>query len=97
MRHLSTIGEPAVVILIGLAGFLSALQYGHRHVQLAFIYAGIAFGLNTLIKLLLRRRRPYGLVVETLGVRSYSFPSGHAFGTMIFYGLFAYLDNIRSI
>jgi undecaprenyl-diphosphatase len=28
----------------------------------------------------------------TLGVRSYSFPSGHAFGTLIFYGLFAYLD-----
>ncbi len=92
MHRLSIIGEPVVVIAIGAAGFLSALQYSHKRVERAFIYALIAYGLNTVIKLLLHRPRPRGLVVETLGIRSYSLPSGHAFGTVIFYGLFAYLD-----
>jgi membrane-associated phospholipid phosphatase len=55
------------------------------------VYAVVAFIVNNLVKLLLHRSRPHGLVIKNLGVKSYSFPSGHAFGTVIFYGEFAIL------
>jgi undecaprenyl-diphosphatase len=92
MSSLTFVGEPLVVLALGFAGFVFALQRKEPRVERAFIYAAIAFGLNTVLKLILHRRRPYGLVIKTLGLESYSFPSGHAFGTVIFYGLFAYLD-----
>ena len=92
MAGLTFLGEPFVVLATGLTGFVSAIERGQSNTQHAFFYAAVAFGVNTLVKLGLHRRRPHDLHITTLGVRSYSFPSGHAFGTMIFYGLFAYLD-----
>jgi membrane-associated phospholipid phosphatase len=86
MSGLSLIGEPLVVITAGFVGYMVALKRGQLGVEHAFVYGVIAFSCNTLLKLLLHRKRPHDLVIETLGVRSYSFPSGHAFGTVIFYG-----------
>ena len=92
MLSLSFLGEPLLVLSVGFVGFASAAARHQTDVEKAFIYAAAAFALSTLLKLLLRRARPHNIDVRTLGVRSYSFPSGHAFGTVIFYGLFSYLD-----
>jgi undecaprenyl-diphosphatase len=91
LRGLSLLGEPLLVLFSGFLGYTLALRAGQSAIQHAFTYAVIAFIFNTILKLVLRRKRPHGLVIETLGLRSYSFPSGHAFGTIIFYGLFSYL------
>ncbi len=93
MRGLSLIGEPVVVLTVGAAGFVSAVARGHNQEQLAFIFGGIAFSLCTFLKLILKRRRPHGRIVKNFGINSYSFPSGHAYGTVIFYGLFALIDT----
>lgn len=92
MLSVSFLGEPSLVLSVGFVGFLSAAIRRQTDVERAFVYAGAAFALSTLLKLSLRRARPHNLDIRTLGVRSYSFPSGHAFGTVIFYGLFSYLD-----
>jgi undecaprenyl-diphosphatase len=92
MSGLSFIGEPLVVLSVAFAGFISAVGRHQTAVERAFAYGAIAFAINIVLKLLLHRGRPHGLIINTLGLRSYSFPSGHAFGTVIFYGLFAYLD-----
>ena len=92
LAGVSFLGLPSVVLAIGLAGFLAAGVSRQPQTQRAFFLGGIAYGVNTILKLLLRRQRPHNLNITTLGVRSYSFPSGHAFGTVIFYGLLAYLD-----
>ena len=92
MRALSFLGQPLVVLAGGFIGYLVALSRGQSKIQHAFVYAVIAFILSTLLKLSLRRARPHNLDVRTFGVKSYSFPSGHAFGTVIFYGLFSYLS-----
>lgn len=92
MEGLTFLGEPLVVLAVGAAGFATAVKRDQSDAQRAFIYAAVAFGLSSLLKLLLRRRRPHNMDIRTLGVKSYSFPSGHAFGTVIFYGLFSYLD-----
>jgi membrane-associated phospholipid phosphatase len=92
MAGATFLGEPLIVVAVGFTGFVSAIERGQSNVQHAFFYGALAFGINTMLKLSLHRRRPDDLRITTLGVRSYSFPSGHAFGTVIFYGLFAYLD-----
>lgn len=92
MAGLSFLGHPLAISLFGAVGFISAAQRGQTAIARAFVYAALAYGVNTLLKLLLHRRRPHDLQVTTLGVSSYSFPSGHAFGAVIFYGLFSYLD-----
>ncbi|HET9721523.1 MAG TPA: phosphatase PAP2 family protein [Candidatus Saccharimonadales bacterium] len=88
----SFIGTPWVVVAVSLAGLLSVLNLGRPAEERVFLYAIAAYLFNTLLKFILRRQRPFGRVIKMFGVRSYSLPSGHAFGTLIFYGLFAYLD-----
>jgi membrane-associated phospholipid phosphatase len=92
MAGVSFLGLPSVVLAVGLVGFVSATWRAQPEVRRAFFLGAIAYGINTVLKLLLRRQRPHNLNVTTFGLRSYSFPSGHAFGTVIFYGLLAYLD-----
>jgi membrane-associated phospholipid phosphatase len=91
MELFSFLGEPIMVLSVGFSAFVLSLKYNHPGVQHALFYSLIAFILSVGLKLLLHRRRPYGAVIKTLGVQSYSFPSGHAFGTVIFYGQLAYL------
>ena len=93
MNRLSLIGEPLVVLTVGAAGFVSASARGKSDERTAFILGFVAFGIGIILKLLLRRRRPHGHVVRNFGINSYSFPSGHAFGTVIFYGLYAVIDT----
>ncbi len=92
MAGVSFLGLPSVVLAFGLLGFVSTAWRGQSQAEQAFFLGAIAYGFNTMLKLLLRRQRPHNLDVTTFGVKSYSFPSGHAFGTVIFYGLFSYLD-----
>jgi membrane-associated phospholipid phosphatase len=81
-----------------LGTLLKRLPGGLRPLMELFSFLGepimvlsVGFSAFVGLKLLLHRRRPYGAVIKTLGVQSYSFPSGHAFGTVIFYGQLAYL------
>jgi undecaprenyl-diphosphatase len=92
LAGVSFFGEPWVVLAIAASGWLSAVGRGQNSVEWAFFWAGIAYGINTLIKQLTRRHRPHNRRVSMLGIKSYSFPSGHAFGAVIFYGLYSYLD-----
>ncbi len=79
--------------LVGLALVVTLVLLVRRRWLLAGAWAmGAATGgvMNQLLKALFARARPFhdhGLVIET----SYSFPSGHASGSMLIYGLLGYL------
>jgi undecaprenyl-diphosphatase len=92
MQGLSILGEPVIVVLAGLAGFLAASLRGQDASRRAFIYALLAYGIGIILKHMFKRARPNHLNIESFGLKSYSFPSGHAFGSVIFYGLFAIID-----
>jgi len=94
LAGISFFGEPWVILAIAASGFVSAAARGQDNIMWAFFWSGVAYGINTLIKQLTRRHRPHNRRVSMLGIKSYSFPSGHAFGAVIFYGLYAYLDYI---
>jgi membrane-associated phospholipid phosphatase len=92
MSAATFLGEPLVASAMWLVGYLTALHKGQPDIGYAFLWAAVAFAVNTGLKLVLRRVRPHNLTITTLGIKSYSFPSGHAFGAIIFYGLFSYLS-----
>ncbi len=92
MQSLTFLGGPLVVIAAGIAGYLAAAWRGQAADQRAFIYALLAFGAGIALKRFIHRSRPGHLEIENFGLKSYSFPSGHAFGSVIFYGLFAIID-----
>lgn len=94
LRGISFFGEPWLILALAISGFVSAAVRAQDTIMWAFFWSGIAYGINTLIKQLARRHRPHNRRVSMLGIKSYSFPSGHAFGAVIFYGMYAYLDYI---
>lgn len=66
----------------------------YRHVKQAIIILGAtlsAYGLNELIKLIIKRERPS--ILATAHATGYSFPSGHAMISLVFYGLLLYYIN----
>jgi undecaprenyl-diphosphatase len=79
------LGTVAVLVFIGLLL--------RRHWRLASAWAVTLIGtvvINGLLKAWFQRARPlhdHGFITE----KSYSFPSGHASGSMVFYGMLAYV------
>lgn len=87
----SAVGSP--VAMAALAGIVAAvLAYRRWWVVLAGWSAAYAGGslLDQALKNVIRRPRPYGAEAFLYGT-SFSFPSGHAMGSLIGYGMSAYL------
>lgn len=89
MQTVTHIGEPVVMALL-LTGVILAGLTGRRPALAAFGAWGIA-GLvfSNVLKLSFRRPRPDTYV--PLFMHTYSFPSGHALGTMLTMSLLGYL------
>ena len=85
------LGDAATLSVIGLLVFFALLW--RRRIRLALIWAAAVGGnalLNVSLKIVFARARPVhegGLVLE----QGFSFPSGHASGSVVTYGMLAYL------
>lgn len=75
------------VATLGAAAFLSWRRYWYRLLALTLTMAGGSL-LNVMLKLLFHRQRPV-FDDPILTLSSFSFPSGHAMGSTLFYGLMA--------
>ena len=90
MLAVTQLGNPAVVIPI--AALTLVILWSRRWRQEAKLFAIACIGgaiLNTGLKLVFTRTRPdlwKRLIVEI----SYSFPSGHALGSVVLYGIISY-------
>lgn len=88
---ITLLGDGAVLVPLAI-GVTLVLAFSRRWMLTAAWAVATAGGglLNLLLKQIFARARPphaHGWVTET----SYSFPSGHASGSMVIYGLLAYL------
>ncbi|RZM77766.1 phosphatase PAP2 family protein [Leptolyngbya iicbica] len=91
MLGITQLGSPAIVVPLACIT-ISWLCWRHqwRGAVVFFFTCLGAVGLSIGLKLLFGKARPQlwpPLIVET----TYSFPSGHALGAMVLYGLLAYL------
>jgi undecaprenyl-diphosphatase len=84
-------GLPAVLVAMAIVGALAAWQSHRQQIAWALVASMLALGGNSLLKLALRRVRPDTIYANTMQFKTFSFPSGHAFGSVAFYGLLAYL------
>lgn len=91
MRAASFIGEPVSVVIVALIVVVTAWTRGHHRIAYAYIAGLAGFGGNTILKSIFHRARPQTLYAHSMRIKSYSFPSGHAYGGLVFYGLLAYL------
>lgn len=89
-------GDPLVVGAATLLIFIVLLVRRHRRLAGAWIATLVGTALiNSGLKAIFQRERPlhdHGFVVE----HSFSFPSGHASGSMVFYGMLAYVLLVLS-
>lgn len=89
MEFFTLLGQPPFTVGIAAAvlGYGAALEKSH------YIIAGaIAIGtliLTSLLKIFLRRARPVNDYVRSMLFQTFSFPSGHAAGGLVSYGLAA--------
>lgn len=95
MHFVTHVGEP--VYVLGAAVILAATAFfkGSYQVVAAVVFGFMAFACNTAVKFAVHRERPETMFAQSMKIKSYSFPSGHAFGTMFFFGLFAYLAFVH--
>lgn len=91
MEVVTLIGQPVIVLSVGALLAITCFLKGAERVALAVCIGFGAFGINTIIKSIVHRTRPDTLYALNMHIKSYSFPSGHAFGSIFFYGLLAYL------
>ena len=88
---ITRLGDPGFLLVLGTVVAAGLLALRRRVLAGAWVVATVSGALlNRLLKTLFERTRPlhdHGLVSET----SWSFPSGHASGSMLVYGLLGYL------
>lgn len=86
------LGSPAVTLSIGAM----VIIVGGVRSNLRLVFAGglvlAAMGVSSVLKLVLHRERPLTDYVLHMFTQTFSFPSGHAVGSTVAYGLLAYLS-----
>lgn len=91
MIVVTTIGQP--VTLIAIAAVVAFLAWQRSNLAIVYGMGAVltAMLINTLIKHFVHRTRPDTLYVSEMWFATSSFPSGHAFGSMVVLGLLAYI------
>lgn len=95
MLALTQLGGVAGVV--GGSVALAVWAYTKHKLRLAIAFAAVlpAELFNGGLKLIFKRVRPDTPYAHNMIIHTNSFPSGHAFGSMVFYGLLAYLAFTR--
>lgn len=92
----SLLGEP--VVTLGLSAVVVGIGIGQSWdiLTVAGATAIITIAIASLLKLLLRRKRPINDYTNSFIFDTFSFPSGHAAGSLVSYGLLAILGVIST-
>lgn len=84
---LSTVTHPVVWAVVLVGGSFVCFSVGNASLGLLWIAAAAVLPLEQILKVIFRRPRPLTMYVEAMKFRSYSFPSGHAYASVLFFSL----------
>jgi undecaprenyl-diphosphatase len=91
MLTVTHLGNPSIVIPLACMGFSWLVWRRQRTIAIVFAINCVGGAvLSTGLKLLFGKPRP-ALWPQIITETTYSFPSGHALGSMVLYGFWAYL------
>ena len=91
MLFVTALAFPVVLLPALIAAILISYANGNYLLCGSFLAVLLSLGVNSLLKLFLHRSRPDTLYVGAMKFKTFSFPSGHAFGAVVTYGFLAYL------
>lgn len=89
---ITTLGSPVFTLIIGASIALQGLFRANNKMMWSGLVVWATLGVGSFLKLIIRRERPLTEYAENLVLRTNSFPSGHSSGSMVAYGLLAYLS-----
>ena len=95
MSLFSSIGSPVGITLLSLVVVFLALQSGDFDLVKALVTAIVASLAAITLKQIIRRERPDTKYAESMHFKLYSFPSGHAFASLILLGILAYAAAVN--
>ena len=88
---ITTLGDPLVTIGIGGAVALWGYLGANTRLLISGTVVWITLIIGLILKILFGRARPLTEYAANIRVDAFSFPSGHASGSIIAYGLLAYI------
>jgi undecaprenyl-diphosphatase len=89
------IGQPPVPVAIAAGVFGYGIALGKPQYVTAGTIAVVTFAIGSLLKLFLRRARPANDYVRSMLIQTFSFPSGHAVGSVVCFGLAALVTAVH--
>jgi len=90
MKLFTFLGSPLVISILVVLSVVFLYSKGRRREATGMLIANMAgAGFNEGLKHILRRQRP--VIHRLISARGYSLPSGHAMGSVMFYGTLSYL------
>lgn len=95
MELFTLIGQPPFTVGIAAAVWGYGWALNKPFYMLAGMTAIITIAASGTLKILLHRARPLNEYVEKMFFKTYSFPSGHATGALVSYGLAALVVSFR--
>ncbi|MBI3889680.1 phosphatase PAP2 family protein [Candidatus Saccharibacteria bacterium] len=90
MLFMTLLGQPPITVGLsaGMIGF--GLARSNSWIIAAGCISIVTFGICSLLKIFLRRARPDNDYVRSMLIQTFSFPSGHAAGSLASFGIAAY-------
>ena len=88
---ISFIGSPLLIAIVVIAAAWLARRHDWRRFGLLVVAAGGGLLLDQVLKAIYQRARPASASEFVSSLSSWSFPSGHAMGSLVGYGVLAYL------
>lgn len=95
MQLFTLLGQPPITV--GISAF--SLGYGLALDKQFYVTAGVialaTIAVVSLLKIFLHRERPANDYVEKMLFKTFSFPSGHAGGALVSFGLAAFVVSLK--
>lgn len=91
MNGVTLLGDPVLIVSLGVFGMVYGWLKSRPYLANAFGAAMLSYAFGGLLKEFVHRTRPDTVYVTAMKFKSYSFPSAHALGATVIFGLLAYL------
>ncbi len=94
-EFMTMLGDPIAITVVTIAVIGSGLYASNFRIAVSGAIIPLTLIVGALLKLLFERARPVTEYAMNMKLQTFSFPSGHSSGSMIAYGLLAYIAYVK--
>lgn len=95
MELFTLVGQPPFTVGIAAAVWGYGWALGKPFYMVAGMIAIITIAVSSILKVFLHRARPVNDYVKSMFIKTFSFPSGHAAGSIVSFGLAAVVLSVK--